>query len=121
MALFTFLLRRSIASTRRKKASPIKKKQGKRPVLKRKPSSRKLYPVPVQKKKPLLSADGGIWSQIVGASMPGAKKMQFPFENIPPVSVNVSIEKDTRNAILGLGALTAGGIILGAILKRASS
>jgi hypothetical protein len=53
--------------------------------------------------------------------MPGAKKMQFPFENIPPVSVNVSIEKDTRDTILGLGALTAGGIVLGAILKRASS
>jgi hypothetical protein len=53
MALFTFLLRRSIASTRRKKASPLKKKPAKRPILKGKPSSRKLYPIPVQKKKGL--------------------------------------------------------------------
>lgn len=120
MGIFSYLIRRS-SREHRSKPRPGKSFPVKKPSKGRNGSSATRPPIVKKNAVPIvrtLSAEGGLVQQIIGASLPGAKKMQFPFENIPPVTVNVSLEKDTQNVLLGLGGLIGGSLVASAILKN---
>ena len=127
MGLFTYLLRKSMKPLRTPSKPPGSKPKGK-PGANKKPlvpfKGTSIYKGPrvvrgmVKKKTPLSSAGGDFIASLIGSSTPGAKKMQFPFENIPPVSVNVGLEPSTQRVILGLGGMIFGGIVVGSLLKR---
>ena len=83
-----------------------KKKKARRP-----PSS-----LPIVRRQ--LSAGGGFLTNIIGATAPGSKKLQFPFEKLPELDVNVTLEKTTQATLLGLGGLVAGGIVVSQLIKN---
>jgi hypothetical protein len=126
MALFAYLLRRSLKGSRTPKKPttlPVIKNKGRIKTGPPPVKGRSLYKGPgivkgtVKKKGTLSSVGGDFFASLIGSSTPGAKKMQFPFENIPPVSVNVGLEPSTRNTLLSLGGMVLGGVLVGGLLR----
>lgn len=130
MSLFTYLLRKSMKSTSpTPKPGKPKVKPGTGPIKKgvtvkipfkgktiyKGPPIRKGPPI---KKKTLSSNGTDFLKSLVSSTVPGSAKMEFPFKSIPPVSVNVGLEKSTTNAILGLGGLILGSVVVGSVLKN---
>lgn len=68
--------------------------------------------------RPRLS-DAGWLTDILTASRPGGKKMEFPFEKIPPVTV--ALDDSTQTTLKIVGGTLAAGMLLSAIVKRKKS
>lgn len=67
-----------------------------------------------------LSDGSGYVQQILGSTKPGEKKLQFPYE-LPVIETSVSLDKSTRNTLLGVAGGIAGGMIISSAIKRSKN
>ena len=66
-------------------------------------------------------SDNAFVSSIVGSTLPGSKKLQFPFE-IPVINTSndVTISPGVKTALIATTSILAFGMIGSAILKRST-
>jgi hypothetical protein len=62
-------------------------------------------------------ADGSVLQNILGATKPGSKKLQFPYE-LPVIETSVAVAPDTLTSLYTVAGIIGGAIVLSQIIKR---
>lgn len=75
--------------------------------------------IPVVRREYL--SDNSFVQKIIGSTLPGSKKLQFPFE-IPTIQTNnaVEIPSGTGAILIGTASVFAAGMIISALIKRSN-